>query len=161
MAFLTSYLAEGVLFEIDSSPKYNQADLTDIFSKEVEYLAAICAFNSDFKKYLASDIACAIIVEARTTTEISPVWNEKLDVLIQENPLSSEPVQQILSLLHNIKLGPKPEAVFEIMHTPSKDTRLQKPNSVDDLEIENDSLDKENMNVIARTSPVSVRELSF
>jgi hypothetical protein len=161
MAFLTSYLAEGVLFEIDISQKYNQADLSDIFSKEVEYLAALCAFNSEFKKYLASDIACAIIIEARTTMEISPVWNEKLDVLIRENPLSSEQVQQILSLLENFKLGPKPEAVFEIVNTPTKDTKLQKPNSMDDFEIENGNPDKENMNVIARTSPVSVRELSF
>lgn len=161
MAFLTAYLAEGVIFEMDRSSKYNKGELNDIFSKEVEYLASICSFNIEFKKYLASDIACAIILEARTSSDISPVWNERLDSLIQEDPLSSEQVREILSLLQSVKLGPKPEAVFEVMHTPTKDTRLQKPNSMDEFSNVNDSIDKENINSIARTSPVSIRDVGF
>ena len=162
MAFLTAYLAEGVIFDMDISRKYNKAELSDIFSKEVEYLASLCAFNIEFKKYLASDIACAIIFEARASSDMSPVWNERLDSLIQEDPLSSQQVREILSLLQNIKLGPKPEAVFEVMHTPTKDNaRLQKPSSMDEFSNVNDNIDKENINSIARTSPVSIRDVGF
>lgn len=162
MAFLTAYVAEGVIFEMDFCQKCNKADLNDVFFKEVEYLASLCAFHCEFKKFLASDIACAIIFEARTSMEISPVWNEKLDSLIQESPLSSEPVRQILSLLDKIKMGPKAESVFDVITTPTKaDTRLQKPSSIDDFSNDdNENLDKENISV-ARTSPVSVRELGF
>lgn len=153
MAFLTSYLAEGVLFETDFSRLYPLSDIKVIFWKEVEYLASLCAFNNEFKKYLASDVACAIILEVRTNLDISPVWNDKLDDLVQENPLLSEDIQEILSLMQNIKSGPKPEAVFELssLNTPSKDNS----------EFSEGDIDKENINVITRTSPVSVRELGF
>jgi len=161
MAFLTSYLAEGVLFETDFSRLYPLSDIKVIFWKEVEYLVSLCAFNSEFKKYLASDVACAIILEVRTNLDISPVWNNKLDGLVQENPLSSEDIQEILSMIQNIKKGPKPEAVFEIINTPSKENKLHKPDSSEfSSDVEGD-IDKENINAIARTSPVSVRDFSF
>ena len=161
MAFLSSYLANGSLFETDFSRLYPLSDITSIFWKEVEYLASLCAFNSEFKKFLASDVACAIILEVRTNLDMSPVWNDKLDEIVQVDPLSSVDIQEILSLIQNIKMGTKPETVFDVV-TPLKDIRLQKPDSTefstDNVE---GSIDKENVKATSRTSPVSVRDFSF
>ena len=84
MAFLSSYFAEGVLTPNESSFTHPQLDaeaLAPLLRKLAEDLAKKTLLDSHFKCHRRSDIASAIILAARQSLGITPLWSPHLTEL--------------------------------------------------------------------------------
>ena len=84
MAFLSTYFAEGVLSPNESSflhPELNAEELTLLLRQRAEELAKRTLLDSHFKGHRRSDIASAIILAARQSLGITPLWSPHLTEL--------------------------------------------------------------------------------
>ena len=84
MAFLSTYFAEGVLTPMESSflhPQLSAEELAQLLRQRAEELAKRALLDSHFKCHRRSDIASAIILAARQSLGITPLWSPHLTEL--------------------------------------------------------------------------------
>lgn len=102
MAFMASFVYDGILFRGDSSTLIpDDGELIGVMTKEVFSLATAAILNTRFKKHLASALACAIVYRTRTTLGITPVWRPELTALTLCDPMSAE-VQEALDVFTEV-----------------------------------------------------------
>jgi len=109
--------------------------LNDILSEKAYSIAAACLLNHSFKKFKASDVACAILFFVRRQSKIRPVWRIELSEMTCNDP-SNPAVVEVLSLLNDTIPVPIEEQTptysnmdsklgAESLVTPSKQTNKE------------------------------------
>ena len=107
ISFLTCYLmsAEGLENigeclkpEADCFGK-SRADLNVCLRKKIYSYSTKVLLDNQFKKYLCSDIAIAILLYTRKVCDISPLWTNELTDIVQCDPFQSSKVETIVSII--------------------------------------------------------------
>lgn len=103
MAFLSSYVYCGLSGPDDTSPLYPTSQELEItLAKDVFAMANDCMLDPRFKKFAASDVACAIVFWARRSLCVVPAWTSTLTELTVTDPSTPE-VVAILDLLAEVR----------------------------------------------------------
>ena len=148
MAFLSCYLASGVVFPTDRCLLFNStSDLACAVGNEITSLANNAILEPNFKKFLASDIAIAIVACVRRNLGIEPVWSEHLASLTScpcnvFSGSESSDITEICTLLCDLQRCSSPDSAFDT------------GDSMDIATVHYSSAEN-----ISRTSPFSVTQL--
>lgn len=149
MAFLSCYLAYGVVFPTDQCPLYsNTSDLACAAANDINSLANSAILDPNFKKFLASEVAVAIVACVRRNLGVEPVWTEQLASLtsypceVFSGAVCSH-VTEICTLLCDLQRCSSPDSAFDTEH------------SMDIVTLASSSSGQS----VARTSPLSVTQL--
>ena len=115
ICFLCSFMVKGVIFESDvicrdnNQPAVSMRELSPGGFREVDQqveklikrYAGHCILDANFKSFIASDVACAIVFCARQQVGCEEPWDPKLltHTGLRENPYESEEVRDIIRML--------------------------------------------------------------
>lgn len=93
-AFLSTYFASGTLIDYDSDSlmqsleeKCQRKGVETLFYNEAMRLCNLCLTDPQFKPFLASDVAGAIVYRLRSLFDVAPVWSPALTKLTKFDPL--------------------------------------------------------------------------
>lgn len=96
--FVISYLQCGIVFADDVWPRGCDKHSLSLLSEEAMQMCSASVLDASYKKYRASDVACAIIYVLRRKFKVRPLWRGELEELTL-NALDTPETQEILSLL--------------------------------------------------------------
>lgn len=96
--FLASYLQAGIVFEDDVWSASDEKESMALLSQEGFKMSTACILDASYKRFLASDVACAITYVLRRRFKIRPVWRVELGDLTQNDPSAIETSEIIARL---------------------------------------------------------------
>lgn len=77
----------------------SRAELSLCLRKKIYSYSTKVLLDDQFKKYLCSDIAIAILLYTRKVCDISPLWSNDLTDIVQCDPFQSPKVEAIVSII--------------------------------------------------------------
>lgn len=94
------FLAKGVIFENDvyqssKNPQKQQSPNSKLISRMKKYILFFCNLSLQdytFQRYLASQLACAIVMASRASLKIKPLWRPELERLSGYEAFEIEPI---------------------------------------------------------------------
>jgi hypothetical protein len=97
MAFLTSYLTEGILFK-DDCLNIEVETFDALAQKQINALASLCLLDATFKPFQASQVATAIVYIVRRNLRVTPIWSPSLTALTLHD---ADEIKAIVRLIDN------------------------------------------------------------
>lgn len=123
IAFISSCVVVGILHPNDFSISFPcSRELEVTIAKECYNLSSFCILDTRFKRFLASDVAGAIIYWVRKSLGVTPIWRQELTQLTLSDPKKGDCPKVLILLNENFIINENNELVNEVQKSNNKET---------------------------------------